>query len=143
MQIIDFTLASVIAVLQLTSLTISLCYDYRSRVKNAPKSLSRITDQLTSLRNVLESLVKHAESEAANGSPPFPTLKLLGERDGPLVKCKAELVSLKAMLEPASGWKAVGQALAWPLKEGDITKTLDNLERTKATLQLALTADQT
>jgi hypothetical protein len=33
--------------------------------------------------------------------------------------------------------------LTWPLKEGDVTKTLDNLERTKATLQLALTADQT
>ena len=120
MQIIDFTLASVIAVLQLTSLTISLCYDYRSRVKNAPKSLSRITDQLTSLRNVLESLVKLAESEAANGSPRFPTLKLLSERDGLLVKCKAELVSLKAMLEPASGWKAVGQALAWPLADTPI-----------------------
>jgi len=60
---------SVIAVLQLTATTISLCYDYRSRVKNAPKSLSRITDQLTSLRDVLESLVKLAESESANGSP--------------------------------------------------------------------------
>ena len=71
------------------------------------------------------------------------TLKLLGKPDGPLVKCQAELDDLKKKLEPASGWKAVGNVLTWPLKEGDVTKTLDNLERTKATLQLALTADQT
>jgi len=98
---------------------------------------------LTSLCDVLESLVKLAEHESANGSPRLSTLKLLGKPDGPLVKCQAELDDLKKKLEPASGWKAVGNALTWPLKEGDVTKTLDNLERTKATLQLALTADQT
>lgn len=143
MLIIGIIIASIIAVLQITGTTISLCYDYRTRVKNAPKTLSNMTDQLVSLRSVLERLVKLAETEDASGSPRLSTSGLLIGPDGILEKCKAELTVLNARLQPSTGWKAVGNSLIWPLKEGEMKKALDDLEKMKATLQLALTADQT
>jgi hypothetical protein len=135
--------ASVIAVLQLAGIIVSICYDYRSGIKNAPKDLMRIIDEVTSLRDVLERLVRLAESADASGPSRLSTLKLLNKPDGPLIKCQAELAALKKKLAPMSGLKAIGRVLGWPLKEGDVKKTLDNIGRFKATLSLALTADQT
>jgi len=102
-----------------------------------------ITKELRSLCDVLEGLLKVAESESDKGSARLSTFDSLTKPDGPLAECEAELISLKGKLEPASGLKAVGKALTWPLREGDVRKTLDKLERMKETLNLALTADQT
>jgi hypothetical protein len=134
--------ASLIAVLQITASVINVCYVYQSGVRNAPRDLNRITDQLVGLRSVLESLLKLAQSEDGTGSPRLLTLKLLNGPDGPLPKCEAELKHLKEKLEPAnSGWRKFGQAVTWPLKEGEVRVTLDHIERTKGILHLGLTAD--
>lgn len=39
--------------------------------------------------------------------------------------------------------KGLARSLSWPLKEAEIKKTLQNIERLKDTLELALTVDQT
>jgi hypothetical protein len=133
--------ASVIAVLQITASAINVCYVYQSGVRNAPRDLNRITDQLIGLRDVLENLLKLAQSKDGTR---LSTLKLLIGPDGPLPKCEAELKHLVKKLEPASGgWRKFGQAVTWPLKEGEVRATLDHMERTKAILHLALTADYT
>jgi len=136
-------LASVVAVLQVTGTVINICYNYQSGVRNAPRDLDRITNQLISFRAVLENFLTLARTEDTSGSPRLSTLSLLIEPDGLLCKCKLEVEYLRMCLEPASGWRKVGQALTWPLKEGDVKKTLSYLEQTTATLQLALTTDQT
>jgi hypothetical protein len=148
--------ASIIAVLQATNAVISVCYDYSSAVRNSSWELPRVTEEVRSLRNVLESLeqlAKKAEGADPAAETQLLTLKLLcesGVGPGPLASCLQELERLKNKLSPpdwagrdGSKRRAFIQALGWPLKEGDTRKTLENLGRFKTTLNLAMTADQT
>ncbi|MCJ1396082.1 hypothetical protein MMC18_008970, partial [Xylographa bjoerkii] len=135
--------ASVIAVIQLTSAIVSICYEYRSSVKHAFSDVVRLTGEVESLGNVLKQLLPLVEQEHARATDRLQTTELLAE---PLKKCLAELSELEAKLRSGmSGGvlKSIGQTLIWPLKERDITKILDRLERFKALLCLALTVDHT
>lgn len=110
----------------------------------------RISDELSGLRDILDSLLRLAEKSEGNGGTQLATFELLLKDDGPLWVCRRELEVLKGKLEIRErdgGWRARGleraRILVWPLKEGDVRKTLDVLERLKSTLQLGLSADQT
>src|SRR6202044_3114540 len=59
--------ASVIGILQVTGTVICICYDYQSGVRNAPRDLDRITNQLIGLRAVLENLLTLARTEDMSG----------------------------------------------------------------------------
>jgi hypothetical protein len=144
--------ASIITVLQATNAVISVCYDYCAAIKNSWE-LSKVTEEVKSLRNlleVLEQLAKKAESADSTTETQLPTLKLLCQPDvGPLAICLIELEALKKKLAPPDWSGPVGsnrrsliRALSWPLKEGDTRKTLADIERLKAALNLALTTDQ-
>jgi len=106
-------------------------------VKNAHKDIQSIITELRGLSDVLDHLRQLVES---NG---LTTLEQLSGPDGLLEMCKKELVDLQERLKLPEGWKAKGKALFWPLKEGDVRKTLANLERTKTMLTLALTVHNT
>lgn len=147
--------ASIIAVLQAANAVVSVCYDYSAAVKNSPWELSRIIEEVTSLRNVLEALVqfaKKAETADPVAETKLPTLKLLCEsnsKPGPLDNCLEELRCLLGKLNfpkwagaDGSKRRAFIQAISWPLQEGETTKTLDKISRFKATLNLAVTMDQ-
>lgn len=147
--------ASIIAVLQATNAVISICYDYSSSVKQSNWQLPKVIEEVKGLRNVLETLellCKTAESADPGPGSRLPILKLLCSSDagrGLLVDCLRELNLLKERLSPPS-WagpdgsrrRALVQAVGWPLKEGDTKKALDRIGRYKATLTLAVTADQ-
>jgi hypothetical protein len=60
-------LGTVIAVIQLTSSVISICYDYRQGVKSSSRDAILITDELNSLKDVLESLLRLIENTSDNG----------------------------------------------------------------------------
>lgn len=146
--------ASIITVLEITSKVLSICYEYRLAIRNASNKSSRVIEEVISLRNVLETLAQLAEKvESADSAAEtrLPALKLLSEpREGPLSKCLAELGALKQKLAPSSlsgqprpKRKALIESLGWPLKEKDTIKSLENIERFKTTLALAITADQT
>ncbi|ATZ57686.1 hypothetical protein BCIN_15g02370 [Botrytis cinerea B05.10] len=140
--------ASLIAVLQITGSLISFCYDYRQGVKHASKEIVQISDELNSLRDILDSLLKIAERAESNGFSQLSTFELLLKDDGPLFVCKTELEKLRGKLEKggvggSEGWRAVRERLVWPLKEGEVRKTLVVLDRLKSTLALGLSADQT
>ncbi len=77
-------IASIIAVIQLSGKVISLCYDYRTGVKSAPKDATRITDEITSLCHVLEQLLKIAEAEEATHTSRLPALQSLARPEGAL-----------------------------------------------------------
>ena len=119
-----------------------MCYDYQKGVRNAHKDQTMITNELKGLCHILEHLLDLAETEAKKGSSQLLTLELLMEPNGSLLECQAELTTLKKKLEPANRWKAMRKGLTWLLKEGDVRKTLDQLERCKMALNLALAADQ-
>jgi hypothetical protein len=136
---------TIIAVLQITTSVISVCYDYRSGVESASREVIQITNELNSLREVLESLLRVVEKSQSDNSKDgsrLATFEALIEEGGSLMTCKTELERLKSKLEPEKGWRQMRSRLVWPLKEGEIKKTLDGLERLKGTIGLALSADQ-
>lgn len=136
---------TIIAVLQITSSVISICYDYRAGVESASREVIQITNELNSLREVLESLLRVVEKSQSNNSKDGsrPTaFEALTKEGGPLMTCKTELERLKSKLEPEKGWRKMRSRLVWPLKEGEVRRTLDGLERLKGTMGLALSADQ-
>lgn len=134
--------ASIIAVIQVTSAVISICYDYRQGTKHASREVIQITDELNSLKDVLDALLRLVEKTDPGNASRLSTFELLNKDDGPLRTCEGQLEALKKNLEPESGWKAVKRTLIWPLREGEVLKTMEALERLKSTMQLALSADQ-
>jgi hypothetical protein len=150
MDPLGFT-ASINAVLQAADAVISICSDYSAAIKNSSWELPRVTEEVKSLRNILEHLAKKVESVDLASKTQLPTLKLLCEPDGgQLAMCLVELKALEKKLAPPSWGGQVGSkrrafiqaCLGWPMKKGDTRKTLESIERFKATLNLAITADQ-
>jgi hypothetical protein len=134
--------ASVIAVLQLTTATISTFYSYGTGVKNASKEKKQIIDQLLALQKVLEDVRALAEEEESKASPRLPALIELFNQSHRLLRCRAELDTLKATLETRGRRTDRMKALIWPFKEGEVKKTLDNLRQFQQLLSSTLSVDQ-
>ena len=136
--------ASLIAVVQISGSVISCCYEYRKGVKNAPKDLLRVTNEVAGLRNVVERLVTLIDDEKMASHKYLSTLADIVSADGPLELCQQDLRSLKIKLEPPiNECKALGRRLTWPLHEKDITKIIASVYRTKSLLETALMIDNT
>jgi hypothetical protein len=135
--------ASIIAVIQLTGSVISAAYNYRNGVRNAPEDAVRIIEDLTELSQILEKLLKLIEKDRSTGSTQLTSVNTLIGSDGPLETCRKSLTELKSKLQPENGWRAVRKALTWPLKQDYIRQTLDEIAKAKATIDLALSVDQT
>jgi hypothetical protein len=138
--------ASLIAVLQISGAVISALYEYRSGVKDASKDTARIIEELNSLRNILENLLRAVEREDASAeSSRLSTFQKLLGPNGELERCKADLESISEKLDAGrkgSAWESVKRSLVWPFKEKEIEKLLQNVQRAKNTLNFALSADQ-
>ena len=130
---------TLIAVLQITTAVITICYDYRSGVASASREVLQITESLNSLKEILESILRLIETTK---SGELSTVELLAKDGGTLQGCQAELERLRGKLEPEKGWRKLRKSLAWPLKEGEMRRALEGLERWKSMMQLALSADQ-
>ncbi|RDW83018.1 hypothetical protein BP5796_04509 [Coleophoma crateriformis] len=133
---------TLIAVIQITTSIVSICYDYRQGAKSASKDIVLITAELDNLKSVLETLLRLLEQTQSQDSSQLSTLAILSRDDGPLLVCQTELELLRERLEPEVGWRKIRSSLVWPLKEKDVTKTLATFERLKSTMLLALSADQ-
>ena len=133
---------TLIAVLQITSAVITICYDYRQGSKNASREVIQISDELSSLKDVLDALLRLVEKSESSDASDLSTFELLARPGGPLLTCQTELERLKRKLEPETGWRKMKQSLVWPLKEGEVKKALGSLERLKSTMSLALSTDQ-
>jgi hypothetical protein len=130
--------ASIIAVLQLTSSVMSTCYIYQSGVRDAAKNARKMNEYLVGLRSVLEQVDKLIQDPSGFR---FSRLELLSARDGPLMRCKAELDDLISKLEPKTGWREKIRSLTWPLQEGDMKRSLEHLENFRELLRIAMEAD--
>ncbi|GLA01975.1 hypothetical protein AnigIFM60653_001268 [Aspergillus niger] len=130
---------SVMGIVQVCGKLVSVCYDYRMGVRDAPRDISRILDEVVSVGSIAQQLVKVIESD---GAPSLPSLQAMGGHDGTLRRCLVELQDLKATLKLGKA-SSLGRALAWPLPRADAEKGLQVLAAIKSTLQLALAADNT
>ena len=149
-EIVGLT-ASVITVVQITQSVLSVCYDYRAALRDAPWSLTKVRAELEGIRNILqnlEPLVSEAELNELSGDSRLSSLKSLCGPNGILEECKKEMLLLERKLKPP-GWtekhgprrKAFIQSLLWPLKDGDSRKTLERLAGFRETLTLAISVD--
>ncbi|KAL9120568.1 MAG: hypothetical protein Q9187_002877 [Circinaria calcarea] len=140
----------VITLIQATNGVIHLCFDYASTVKGATRAISGLLDEITSLRNILESIERLLASPENPNTAPSIELKevaaLCDREDGPIAK-ELKLLNEKLRLpdwacQNGSRRKALMQSLTWPLKEGETKRILENIDRLKKNLELALTVDQ-
>jgi urease gamma subunit len=105
--------ASIIAVIQVTSKVVSLCYDYRSGLKNSSKEVKQLTDEIISLRDVLESILKLVDEDGVEHTH-LSTLKLLTKSDRILPSCKEEMALLEKELQPVAGIRATVSSVVVP-----------------------------
>ncbi|KAK5705823.1 hypothetical protein LTR17_021334 [Elasticomyces elasticus] len=132
--------ASVIAVIQITSKVVSLCYDYRAGLKNGPKEIKQFTDEIVSFRDSLESISKLVEAED-EASTQLSTISLFTKADGILFTCQSEMTELENDLKPASGIRGVARSLKWPYARAQTEKRVERLGWLKSSLTLALATD--
>lgn len=132
-----------IAVLQVTTSVISVCYNYRAGIASASREVIQISDSLNSLKDILEALLRLVETwRLGDEGTRLISVELLAQKDGTLENCQKELERLKVQVEPEIGWRKLKRTLVWPLREGEMKRTLAGLERSKSTMQLAISADQ-
>jgi|HubBroStandDraft_4_1064222.scaffolds.fasta_scaffold371124_1 hypothetical protein len=136
------TLASLIAIAQISGTIISYCYDYRKGIKSAPWDLSRVLNEVTGLRDVVERLMKLVDDNEMAKRGYFSTLEQMTGENGPFSQCQVELEHLKAQLEtPINGWKKLGRRLIWPLQEKSVMKSLETIRHIKSIIESALLVD--
>lgn len=130
---------TLMGIVQVCGKLMSVCYEYRMGVRDAPKDISRILDEVVSIGSIAQQLVKVIESD---GAPSLPSLQAMGGDDGTLRRCSVELQDLRASLKLGKAFSS-RRALAWPLPRADAEKRLQVLATIESMLQLALAADGT
>lgn len=124
------------AVIKICGGVVSRCYLYRSGDKNASSMLTRMRDEVMGLREVVKGFSEMVETD--NASDDVPNLQAIAGADGPLNTCLLELTAIEASLKAGYSLHAPNMTLDWPMKEGDMLKSIDVLARIKKTLQLAV-----
>jgi hypothetical protein len=129
---------TLIAIVEISSKLVSVCYEYRAGVKGARREISRILDEIIALRTLVEGLIDVAE-QSDDGV--LPSLKAINGPNAPLQRCLEELQDLNSALKLNGDRTSRSVALLWPLKQKEVEARLAALGRIKATLQLAVGAD--
>jgi hypothetical protein len=101
--------ASVIAVIQIAGAVIDPCYRYRSSLKDAPKTITRLMNEVRGVRVVLESLDTILAEEQSSGTAHLLALEEVMKGNGLLSQCSEELSGRRA-------WALMGQ----PKKPGPV-----------------------
>lgn len=133
---------TLIGIVQVCGKLVSVCYDYRMGVRDAPQAISRVVDEVASVGYIAQQLMKAIESDDASSLPSLPSLQAMDGDGGTLRSCLVELQDLKASLKLGK-ISSSKRALVWPLQPVDAENVLQTLATTKSKLQLALAADNT
>ncbi|KAK6337297.1 hypothetical protein TWF730_002703 [Orbilia blumenaviensis] len=128
--------ASIIAIIQ----AISACWGYYSSVKGAKDDIEGLQKEVESIKG----LVKRVEEDLLSASK-GPQLLTSKELEDALAGCDSELERLKKILTPKKQHRFSGVAAhaKWYFKGPDAVKIIQNLERWKQDIVLALNIDQT
>ncbi|MCJ1382927.1 hypothetical protein MMC17_006040, partial [Xylographa soralifera] len=144
---------SVLAVLGAVQRVVSVCKSYSSAINNASWALPRVVAEARVLHDVLEDLEDleplASEVEAGSVDQTASSHSSLCSLESPLSMCLAELQALEKDLLPRN-WKifdgpkmrAALQSMTWPLKETDTRRRLNDLQRLRGILSLALDKEQ-
>lgn len=129
--------ASIITVIHVATRVASLSYEYISGVKQTPKTLTRLVDELKSISTVLANLQIYAQEN--------PQSTILRELDAPFKLWLVDMRKLRDKLESkknSKGWGAALVRFQWPFGEKETLDFVQGIERLKSLLTLAVNTDQ-
>ncbi|EED14280.1 ankyrin repeat and socs box protein, putative [Talaromyces stipitatus ATCC 10500] len=150
--------ASVIAVIQITSVVSTQCMQYVKSAKNTKSRILRLVQELGGLQIVLgtlEDLAKrssHALQDQGNDpdeeSYLLPTIHRLCQLEHVFEECLRKLKQLERDITPTSQAnltkkESFFRALQWPLKEAYMRNIMDDINHYISLFSLALTLDTT
>jgi len=133
--------ASLIAVVEASAKIASICVQYSHAVKHAKSDIERLRGEVEGFTALLR------EVEQLLGGPNKAQFSTSQKLHKTLKDCLSELTKLEEKLSPGRRQKAMSRlgvrALKWPLERNEVNKVIDDLERYKQTVSLALQVDQT
>ncbi|KKZ60779.1 hypothetical protein EMCG_04548 [[Emmonsia] crescens] len=134
------SVASVIAVIQLTGIIMKVCGGYIQVVNDARDEISIFQKSIAGLQGTLQDLQKFLQSHDGTA---LPTSSRLFSN---IADCLSDLQALEAKLDPGKGKKLMRKmgfrALKWPLKRTEVKDITLNLEKYKSSFLLSLQVDQ-
>ncbi|KAM0187028.1 hypothetical protein ACHAPI_011346, partial [Fusarium lateritium] len=133
--------SSVIAVVELSAKVFSLCLQYSREVKDAKNDIERLCEELATFQVTVKELQNLVEE------PRGKELKASQQLKSAVEHGRLRLENLEKQLKPSTGRKRMSRfgfrALKWPFESKEVKGTIEDLERCRGTISLALTIDQT
>ncbi|KAI0165473.1 hypothetical protein GGR52DRAFT_575564 [Hypoxylon sp. FL1284] len=142
--------SAAIAIIQACNAVLNICYRAYSVLKIRTSSLGLVQAEVQELRSVLE-LIFQLAADAEGSSRQHEGLKILAQSQtdrGPLVTCSEDLRALEEILaakytkNPQNRTQEIMRRISWELSEREVRPILDRMVRSKATLNLALSANK-
>lgn len=142
----------VITSLQVASSILSFCYDVRAGMNKIPWSMIQVIEEVRDLRNLIEGISSVFDREDALHEMDAGQVEIsqrLSETTRPAIStCVAELRALESRIKPedvesllGSKRKAFLQSFKWRLKGDEAKEAVANLQRCKATLNVAISSN--
>jgi hypothetical protein len=129
--------ASIAALISTTAQVVS----YLNDIKDAPKERAKLASEAACLYPLFIQLKYRVNEVKAGDKWNESTRTLLGGPNGPLDQFSNALTELAGKLLPAAGLKEFGRKLIWTLDKKECKGILDNIERLKTLIGLALQED--
>ncbi|KAF9775390.1 hypothetical protein IL306_006501 [Fusarium sp. DS 682] len=136
--------SSVIAVVDISAKVLSLCFQYSREVKNAKDDIEKLCQEVAAFQATTKELKALLEGPRGRG------LKASQELVSTIKDGFSTLRKLEQRLDqhqPSTSRKVMGRfglrALKWPFESKDVKGTIEDLERCRGNISLALNIDQT
>ena len=129
---------TILAVVQISARVLSLLSKYYRDVKDAKGKVKRISEEIETFQDVLQSVQKVIEHSPSK----LPAVSIAA-----IVQLQQYLSDLEEKLNPPKRKKLMDRvglrALKWPFTNKEVEEWITKLNRDKTSLLLALSADQT
>ncbi|KAF9768075.1 hypothetical protein IL306_014673, partial [Fusarium sp. DS 682] len=133
--------SSVIAVFDLSAKVISLCFQYSQAVKNAKDDIEKLCEEVAAFLATTKDL------QTLVGGPRGKELKASQQLKSAIEDGRSRLEKLEQQLKPSTRRQRMSRfglrALKWPFERKDVKGTIEDLERCRGNISLALNIDQT
>jgi hypothetical protein len=126
---------SALTLVQLSGSILLSCYQYISKARSAPGDITKIINEINSLKGILEHLAPLVTGIDERGPS---SLNSLHSPDGPFYSCSLVLKDLENKLKALNEASSIRKRLQWPFEGSKLDETLGKLEKHKTTFILAV-----
>jgi len=134
--------SSIIAVIQISDRVITLCREFVGKVRGADKEIFHMINTITALKGILQFLQTFVDEEENHSR--LPLLHSLCQRSGPFEKCHMAIAEIELKLRHSKrDYTGALKAITWPWKWKDIGPILEDIEKQKTLMLLAIQGDTT